>query len=355
MIHEFIGFSNQTYNRANRCGDCPNNCPETGNCEQCLENVHYGIDGRTYNCTNILSYYVGKYTYKYSSEIGHVFNYPRFGVFQEYNILSLGCGPCTDYFGILNSITSNNRNIRLNYLGIDINNDWNPIHNWMRQRLGNTYGVLTMDVFDFLANPAHYLERKLPATKLEVLIKMLRKSIKEYKDTNKIAAEKFEELLNKTLEEYHKRRESLSASEASETQTEAVNSIIRNATQQALAILSKLGEDKDSFRKLGLTFEEKAFYDILMHLRDKYNFEYGEDKKVGSLIINDKSKLLAQKIKELIDLQSSFTDWLNNNNVRADLNQKIFFCLYENGYPPIYNDEVFDQVMDQVENFKQKN
>jgi type I restriction enzyme R subunit len=196
---------------------------------------------------------------------------------------------------------------------------------------------------------------KLPATKLEVLVKMLRKSIKEYKDTNKIAAEKYEELLNKTLEEYHKRRASLSSTEATSTQTEAVDSIIRNATQQALDILSKLGEDKDSFRKLGLTFEEKAFYDILIHLRDKYNFEYGQDKKVGNLMINDKCKVLAQKIKELIDIQSSFTDWLNNTNVRADLNQKIFFCLVQNGYPPQHNDEVFDQVMGQVENFKKHN
>jgi hypothetical protein len=78
------------------------------------------------------------------------------------NILSLGCGPCTDFFGILNSIANNNGNIRLNYLGIDINTDWNPIHNWMRQRNGNSYGVLTMDVFDFLANPAQYLEHYVP-------------------------------------------------------------------------------------------------------------------------------------------------------------------------------------------------
>ena len=104
-----------------------------------------------------------------------------------------------------------------------------------------------------------------------------------------------------------------------------------------------------------MTFEEKAFYDILMHLRDKYNFEYGKDKKVGSLIVNDKCKILAQKIKELIDVQSSFTDWLNNTNVKADLNQKIFFCLVQNGYPPQHNDEVFDQLMGQVENFKKKN
>lgn len=225
-------------------------------------------------------------------------------------------------------------------------------------KCNSVVSILQTDVEESIFSPefvAQLENIKLPATKLEVLVKMLRKSIKEYKDINKIAAERYEELLNKTLEEYHNRRESLSSAEASATQAEAVNSIIKNATQQALDILSKLGEDKDSFRKLGLTFEEKAFYDILMHLRDKYNFVFGEDKKVGSLIINDKCKLLAQKIKELIDVQSSFTDWLNNTNVKADLNQKIFFCLHQNGYPPQYNDEVFDQVMGQVENFKQKN
>jgi type I restriction enzyme R subunit len=225
-------------------------------------------------------------------------------------------------------------------------------------KCNSVVSILQTDVEESIFSP-EFLEQldniKLPATKLEVLIKMLRKSIKEYKDTNKIAAEKYEELLNKTLEEYHNRRESLSSAEATATQTEAVDSIIRYATQQALDILSKLGEDKESFRKLGLTFEEKAFYDILMHLRDKYNFEFGEDKKEGSLIINDKCKLLAKKIKELIDAESSFTDWLNNTNVKADLNKKIFFCLHNNGFPPQYNDEVFEQVMGQVENFKHKN
>jgi type I restriction enzyme R subunit len=225
-------------------------------------------------------------------------------------------------------------------------------------KCNSVVSILETDVEENIYGPEFLVQLeniKLPATKLEVLIKMLRKSIKEYKGTNKVAAEKYEELLNKTLEEYHSRRTSLSAQEATETQTEAVDSIIRNATEQALEILSKLGEDKDSFRKLGLTFEEKAFYDILLHLRDKYNFQFGDDKKVGSLTVNDKCKVLAKKIKELIDVQSSFTDWLNNSNVRAELNQKIFFCLVSNGYPPTYNDEVFDQVMEQVENFKKRN
>jgi type I restriction enzyme R subunit len=223
-------------------------------------------------------------------------------------------------------------------------------------RCNSVINILETDVEENIFSQ-DFIERldhiKMPATKLEVLVKMIRKSIREYKNTNKVAAEKFEELLKRTLDDYHARREKLSSEEATQAQNEAINEIIRSATQQALDILNGLGEDRESFRKLGLTFEEKAFYDILIHLRDKYNFEYGEDKKVGNIVINEKCKALAQKIKELIDIQSSFTDWLNNSNVRAELNQKIFFCLVKNGYPPQYNDEVFDQIMEQVENFKQ--
>lgn len=225
-------------------------------------------------------------------------------------------------------------------------------------RCNSVVSILDSDVEESIFSPefVDQLSRvKLPATRLEVLIKMLRRSIAQYKNTNKIAAEKFEELLQKTLDEYHNRRIKLSSAEASAAQKDAVDEIIRNATEQALTLLNKLGEDKNSFRQLGLTFQEKAFYDILMHLRDTHNFEYGEDKKVGSFIINDKCKTLAKKIKELIDTKSSFADWLSNSNVRAELNQDLFFLLDEHGYPPKWNDEVFEQVLDQVENYKQHN
>lgn len=225
-------------------------------------------------------------------------------------------------------------------------------------KCNSVVSILETDVEEDIFS-AEFIEQldhiKLPATKLEVLIKMLRRTIQEYKNTNKIEAEKYEALLNKTLEEYHKRRALLSSEEATTAQNEAITEILNNATQQALDLLAGLGESKESFRKLGLTFEEKAFYDILIHLRDKYNFEYGEDKKEGNLLVNDKCKSLAKKIKELIDTQSSFADWLNNSNVRADLNTKLFFCLHKYGYPPQYNDEVFEQVLEQVENFKTYN
>lgn len=194
---------------------------------------------------------------------------------------------------------------------------------------------------------------KMPATKLEILVKMLRKQIKEYNKVNQVAAKSFQEMLEKTIEEYHERRKHLTAEEAGQTQEEASEDIVKKATEQALKILSLMNEDRQSFRKVGLTFEEKAFYDILIALRDQCNFEYGEDKEMDGVIINDKCKSLAKKVKEIIDTKSSYADWLNNQNVRDQLKLEIKICLVKNGYPPQYSPEVFNKVMEQVENFEE--
>ena len=140
---------------------------------------------------------------------------------------------------------------------------------------------------------------KMPATKLELLIKMLRKQITEYSKTNQASAKKYQEMLEETINMYHERRKHLSSEEAGEAQEHTSEEIIKNATEQALKILEEMQEDRNSFRKMGLTFEEKAFYDILLMLRDKFNFEYGEDKKVDGVIINEKCKSLAKKLKRL--------------------------------------------------------
>ncbi len=194
---------------------------------------------------------------------------------------------------------------------------------------------------------------KMPASKLELLVKMLRKQISEYGKTNQMAAKKFQEMLEETIRQYHERRKHLTEEEAGEAQEYTSEEIIRNATEQALTILREMNADRESFRKVGLTFEEKAFYDILMALRDEYNFEYGNDKTVNGVTVNDKCKALARKIKEIIDTKSSFADWLNNQIVRDQLKFDIKVCLIKNGYPPQYSPEVFRKVMEQVENFEE--
>ncbi|MDY5811334.1 MAG: HsdR family type I site-specific deoxyribonuclease [Treponema sp.] len=213
---------------------------------------------------------------------------------------------------------------------------------------GDEVEILGSEFLDRLANI------KMPATRLEVLMKLLRKKITEYGKVNKASAKKYKDMLDETIAQYHERRKKLSAEEAGDTQDVTAVQIIANATIQAENILKELNEDKERFRKLGLTFEEMAFYDILIKMRDEKDFEYGEDifDADSGIMVNKKIQKLAKKIKELIDLKSSFTDWLNNTNVRNQLKSDIKFCLFENGYPPIYSQEVFSQVMEQVENYK---
>ena len=219
-------------------------------------------------------------------------------------------------------------------------------------------GVLENGEQEDIFSP-EYIERlsdvKMPASKLEMLVKMLRKQISEYGKTNQMAAKKFQEMLENTIRQYHERRKHLTAEEAGAAQEETSEEIIKNATEQALQILKEMNADRESFRKVGLTFEEKAFYDILMTLRDQYNFEYGTDKVVDGVSVNDKCKSLAKKIKEIIDTKSSFADWLNNQIVRDQLKFDIKVCLIKNGYPPQYSPEVFRKVMEQVENFEENN
>ena len=156
---------------------------------------------------------------------------------------------------------------------------------------GEEEDIFSPEYFEKLSNV------KMPATKLELLVKMLRKQIKEYGKVNQLAAKTFQEMLEATIAEYHERRKHLTAEETGETQEAASEDIIKAATEQALAILRQMNENRESFRKIGLTFEEKAFYDILIALRDRHNFEYGTDKEVDGVVLNDKCKVLAKKVK----------------------------------------------------------
>ena len=183
---------------------------------------------------------------------------------------------------------------------------------------------------------------KMPATKLEILVKMLRKEIKEYSRINKIAAKTFQEMLEETIAEYHERRKHLTQEEAGETQEKASEDILKVATERALEILRQMNENKESFRKLGLTFEEKAFYDILKAVSKKFEFEYPDDKMIE----------LSKRIKLIVDDKSRYTDWSARDDIKANLQVDLILLLDEFGYPPVTIDDVYKEVLEQAENFK---
>lgn len=131
--------------------------------------------------------------------------------------------------------------------------------------------VLEGEEEENIFSPEHFeilSDVKMSATKLELLVKMLWKQIKKYGKVNQLAAKSFQEMLEKTIAEYQERRKTVTEEEAGEVQKQASEDIIKVATEQALEILLQMNENRESFRKMGLTFDEKAFYDILVALRD---------------------------------------------------------------------------------------
>lgn len=84
-------------------------------------------------------------------------------------------------------------------------------------------------------------------------------------------------------------------------------------------------KDKMSFEKIGISFEEKAFYDILVKVRNDHGFSYNDGKCI----------ILAKKIKELIEDKSKYVDWSTKDNIKNELNRDLTILLYQNGYPPM--------------------
>lgn len=195
----------------------------------------------------------------------------------------------------------------------------------------------------------HLAEIKMPCTKFQLLVKMLSKAIKEYSKTNMVAAKKFEEMLKKLVQQYNDRDKDVFgnkvAGQAVGQIQQEVDKKVQSLTDKIIELFKSLKKDKEKFKELGITFEEKAFFDILVAVRDENKFEYPDEKCVD----------LSKKIKELIDNTAIYADWNNNDNLKAELADNMIDLLYDNGYPPAWNDDVYDRVMEQVNNFKKYN
>lgn len=176
---------------------------------------------------------------------------------------------------------------------------------------------------------------KMPITKFNALLKLLKKAINSYGQTNKVKALEFDERLRNVVETYNSRDKLVFTSEV-------VADFVNDLSDQLLQILRDLQDDQTSFEKLGITFEEKAFYDILVKVRDEHGFPYADEKCI----------VLAKKIKELVDDKSQYADWSTRDDIKNQLNMDLTILLYQNGYPPEWDEEIFEKVMEQAENFK---
>ncbi|OQB26114.1 MAG: Type I restriction enzyme EcoR124II R protein [Firmicutes bacterium ADurb.Bin182] len=178
-------------------------------------------------------------------------------------------------------------------------------------------------------------EVNLPISKFNALLKLLRKAISGYGKVNKVKAIEFDKRLKAVVDNYNNRDKLVFTSEV-------VADFINGLSDELIKIFSDLHADKTSFEAMGITYEEKAFYDILVKVRDDHGFPYADEKCL----------VLAKEIKKLVDDKAQFADWSTRADIKNQLNMDLTVLLYKNGYPPEWDEEVFEKVLEQAENFK---
>lgn len=173
---------------------------------------------------------------------------------------------------------------------------------------------------------------QLPNTKIKLLERLLSQAIDEFKKVNKIKGIEFTDRMKHVVDEYNNRRKDAAYA----------NEVLDDVAEQLSQLLAQLKEEKNSFVKMGIDYEEKAFYDILATIAKKYEFEYPDDKLI----------VLSRAVKKVVDDKAKYTDWSQREDIKAELKVDLILVLADNGYPPVPKDEVFKEIFEQAENFK---
>lgn len=173
---------------------------------------------------------------------------------------------------------------------------------------------------------------QLPNTKIKILQRLLSQAIDEFRKVNKIMGVEFADRLKRVIDDYNNRR-----------RDEAyANEVLDDVAEQLAQLLEELKNEKNSFKEMGIDYEEKAFYDILKAVAKKYEFEYPDDKMIE----------LSKRIKAIVDDKAHYTDWSTREDIKANLQVDLILLLDEFDYPPVTLDDVYKEVLEQAENFK---
>ena len=190
-------------------------------------------------------------------------------------------------------------------------------------------------------------DMKMPYTKFQLLVKLVSKAIKAYRKVNKVQAEKFQTMLEKIIDDYNNRDNLTFTNDVARDTITAVTDVVgdkvNELSNRILNLFDEMNADKKKFVELGISFEEKAFYDVLVNVRDTHGFEYSKERCVE----------LARKIKLLVDDVTIYADFANNNNLKSKLSTDLTYLIYKEGYPPEWDQEVFEKVLEQVQNYKE--
>ena len=138
MLDTILTKCDERYRKKNnQCNDCSYNFFCCHDCGVCLNQIHFpssaplGTSSRKYDCPHMADYYTCRFSGRYSSEIIHALrHFIDLKHKKVLNVLSFGCGPCTDLFAIDYMHQNGELDFqKLIYCGIDYSEDvWKNVH-----------------------------------------------------------------------------------------------------------------------------------------------------------------------------------------------------------------------------------
>ncbi len=177
-----------------------------------------------------------------------------------------------------------------------------------------------------------YLKKILRVPGLNTRFKLLQRlastTISSYRRTNKLKSEEFTEKFNEIVRKYNDRHYR--------------SDDIANMLENMVSLIAEIQKDKASGESLGISFEEKAFYDILDSIVRSYEFEFEPEKM----------KEMAVRMKAATDEVCTVLDWMDRDDTRNELKFQLALIMREYGFPPDCQKEVYDKVFEQMERYK---
>lgn len=183
----------------------------------------------------------------------------------------------------------------------------------------NLFEGCEFSLFDdsFIAEIRKMKEKNLA---MKLLEKLLKERIKNFERTNVVQSLRFSELMNNALSNYLK---------GMLTNEEVIEELLKIATE--------IKQSEEEGKKLGLSKEEKAFYDALSSpegIKEAYSNE-----QFMAL-----TKALTEKLRE-----NRTIDWNKKDSARASMRRIIKRLLREYHYPPEGYDKAVETVMRQCD------
>lgn len=109
---------------------CVDNLCDECDCSACLNHIQWDNQPSfRYSCEKITFHYVLRFFNRFSSEICHLLNQCKISSLKELNVISLGCGPASELYGLVKSVHSRYPNIKLHFEGYDTNSCWAKVQN----------------------------------------------------------------------------------------------------------------------------------------------------------------------------------------------------------------------------------